>query len=585
MKLLLSIIILSFFSLYAQEYGAITGKIIDKANNEGLPGVNVVLKGPYSGAATDFDGNFRIKNINHGTYNIEVSLIGYKTVKFGAINVERAKTTELNVELEESALTLGQEVIIVGTRPMLDAEETQSKRTISRDEIEVAALENINDIVTQQAGVVQSDNEIHIRGGRSYENAFLLDGVSVQDPLAGTGFGLQLSANAIEEVEVITGGFNAEFGQATSGVVNVRTREGSEKYSGSITYKRDNLGIKSSRYVFNIDIVEVNLSGPEPITSLILPAMGLDIPGRITFFGNFYGGISDGITQGYYKPTANQLYSSTFNGIRFAPRAENSWFGLLKFTYLYSPTLKLNYSFNQSVNINQNSQSLQSNLEYVEPSPGYQYTFQNILDNANTFTHNNIYNNFGVTHTLNPKTYYEFKFNYFFTNLRGDANGLLWDAYNQPLDIVNFPISYFNLNRDTVGVIPGDGFWDVGNPYTYHDHYLEEFSLRGDITSFFNEMNKFKAGFNMQFQEMQVVDIYQPWVGELGLNNDIYLVYPALGSFYAQDNINFGGMILNFGLRFDYWFPGKYVDDAVADSNVITIPDEIRESYYEDTFE
>jgi outer membrane receptor protein involved in Fe transport len=83
---------------------------------------------------------------------------------------------------------------------------------------------------------------------------------------------------------------------------------------------------------------------------------------------------------------------------------------------------------------------------------------------------------------------------------------------------------------------------------------------------------------------MQVVDIYQPWVGELGLNNDIYLVYPALGSFYAQDNINFGGMILNFGLRFDYWFPGKYVDDAVADSNVITIPDEIRESYYEDTF-
>ena len=109
---------------------------------------------------------------------------------------------------------------------------------------------------------------------------------------------------------------------------------------------------------------------------------------------------------------------------------------------------------------------------------------------------------------------------------------------------------------------------------------VEEFSVRGDFTSFFDEMNKFKAGFNMQFQEMQVVDIYKPWVGELGLNNDIYKVYPALGSFYAQDNINFGGMILNFGLRFDYWFPGKYVDDAVADPNVVTIPDEIQTGLY-----
>jgi outer membrane receptor protein involved in Fe transport len=490
----------------------------------------------------------------------------------------------LNVKLEETVLTLDQDVVVIGDKPLLDPEETQSKKTVSREEIDALIVENIKNIVTQQTGVVTADNEVNIRGGRSYENAFLLDGVSVQDPLSGTGFGLQLSASAIEEVEVITGGFNAEFGQATSGVVNVKTREGSDKYSGAITYKRDNLGDKSSYYVFNTDILEINLSGPEPITSLFLPSLGLQIPGRVSFFGNFYSGISDGLTQGYYKPTANQLYSSTFHGTQFAPRAENSWFGLFKLTYFYSPTLKFNYSYNQSVNINQNSQSLQSNLEYVEPSPGYQYTFQNILDNANTFTHNSIYHNLGVTHTLNQKTYYELKFNYFFTNLRGDANGLQWNAYNQPLDIVNFPIEYVNTNGDTVLVIPGDGLWDVGNPFTYHDHFLEEYSLRGDITSFFDEMNKFKAGFNMQFQEMQVVDIFQPWVGDLGFNNDIYQVYPALGSFYAQDNINFGGMILNFGLRLDYWFPGKYVDDAVADSNVVTIPDEIRDNYYEDTF-
>ena len=89
-------------------------------------------------------------------------------------------------------------------------------------------------MVTQQSGVVKSDNSIHIRGGRSYENAFLLDGVSIQDPLAGTGFGLQLSSNSIEEVDVITGGYNAEYGDATSGVVNVKNKRRRRKIYGFI---------------------------------------------------------------------------------------------------------------------------------------------------------------------------------------------------------------------------------------------------------------------------------------------------------------------------------------------------------------
>jgi hypothetical protein len=501
---------------FAQNKGILTGKIVDASTGEELIGVNIILKGTYYGAASDLKGLFTIPNIVEGSYNVEVSLIGYKSVQFTGTKIEANKTKHLDVKLEETVLTLGQDVVIVGAKPLLDVEETQSKRTISKEDIEVAVVENIQDIISQQSGVVKSDNALHIRGGRSYENAFLLDGVSVQDPLAGTGFGLQLSASAIEEIEVITGGYNAEFGQATSGVVNVRTREGSAKYSGFLSYKRDNLGIKSVN-IFNTDVAEINLSGPEPITYSLLPALGIHLPGEVTFFGSFYMGITDGITQGYYKPVANQLHSSIFYGERFAPRAENSWFWLGKLTYKYSPVLKFVYSFNQSVSINQNSQSLQSNLEYVEPSPGYQYEYQNILDQANTFTHNNKYNSFGITHTLSSRTYYELKLNHFFTNLRADANGRNWNEYTEPKDITNFPIEYYNLNRDTIGVIPGDGFWDVGSPFTWRDHYVEEISLRGDFTSFFDEKNKFKSGFNFQFQEMQVIDIYKPWVGNWDL--------------------------------------------------------------------
>jgi outer membrane receptor protein involved in Fe transport len=583
-KYLLILFIITSQLLLAQTKGRVGGSIVDAATGDPLPGVNVLVKGTYFGAASDFKGEFIINNVTEGSYTIEISLIGYKTLQYTGVVVESNKTTFLDVKMEESVLTLEQDVIVIGDKPLVDIEETQSKKTITKDDIEMAVVEDIKDLVTQQAGVVKSDNSIHIRGGRSYENAFLLDGVSVQDPLAGTGFGLQLSSNAIEEVEVITGGFNAEYGQATSGIVNVRTREGSEKISGYFSYKRDNFGDRSSSHVFNIDIAEANLSGPEPITSVLLPAIGLDIPGNISFFTSFYMGLSDGITQGLYKPTAKQLYSSTFNGTKFAPRAENSWFFLGKLTYSITPTMKLTYSYNQSVNINQNSQSLQANLEYVEPSPGYQYTYQNILDNANTFTHNNIYNTISWTHTLNSSTFYEIKISHFFSNLRADANGLSWSEYTEPKDIVTFPIEYYNQGRDRIGVIPGDGLWDVGNPSTWRDHYVDELSFKGDLTSFFDEKNKFKAGFNFVFQEMQQIDIYRPWIGELGLNNDIYKVHPARGSMYAQDNINFSGMILNFGLRMDFWFPGKYVDDAVKNPDVVTIPDEIRDRYYEDSF-
>jgi len=585
-KILIIFISLLFSTtLFAQGKGKLVGKVTDKSNNDvPLPGVNLLIDGTYYGAATDADGNYEIKNISPGTYTVSVSFIGYKAMKFTGIVIEANRTTNLDVELEETSLTIEQDVVVVGEKPLMDVEETQSKKTVSRKDIENAVIENIQDVVTQQAGVVKSDNAIHIRGGRAYESAYLLDGVSVQDPLSGTGFGLELSANAIEEVEVITGGFNAEYGQATSGVVNVKTREGKDFYSGYAAYKRDNFGNDDSYHVFNVEIFEANLSGPEPITKYLLPAIGVEIPGELTFFGSFYMGLTDGITQGFYKPTAKQLYSSTFGGTRFAPKASNTWYWMAKLTYKISPTKKLSYSYNQSVNINQNSQSLQSNLEYVEPSPGYQYTFQNILDSANTFTHVNYFNNISWTHTLNSKTFYELRLNTFFSNLRADANGKYYYDYTERKDIVTFPIEYYNLDRDTIGVIPGDGFWDVGNPNTWRDHYTDEVSLKGDITSFFDEKNKFKAGFYMAFQEMQVVDIYRPWIGELGMNNDIYKVHPALGALYAQDNINFSGMILNFGLRLDYWFPGKYVDDAVDNPEVITIPDEIRDKYYDDTY-
>ena len=584
--IILIILFLSIDVCHTQTIDGVLYGVVKDSSDIPMEGVSMKLKGTYLGAVSDYEGSYRIEGISPGIYTLQVSSIGFVTVEYTNINIEEDTKKEFDVILSSSSYTVDQEILVIGDRPLLDIEETSSKHIISSDDIDKTIVTNIKDIVTQQAGVVKSDNEIFIRGGRNYENSFLLDGVSVQDPLSGTGFGLQLSANSLEEVEVITGGYNAEFGQATSGVINARTKEGRyNEYNFYLSYKRDNLGFnKSSSTSFNTDIIEANLSGPEPISKHLFNALNIKSPGEITFFGSFFVGLSDGYYFNDSLQPAKQLYSSTFGGTSFAPRQDNNWYWLGKLTWKMTPQMKLSYSYNQSVSINQNSSSLQTNLEYVEPSPGYQYDYQEILDNANTYTSNSIFHTLTWTQTPDATMFYEIKLSKFYSNLRVDANGKNWDEYTEPLDILKPPFVYYYIDSTKTGIIPGNGFYDIGNPYTWHDHFVEEYSVKADITKNFTTKSKFKAGLETSFQEMQLIDIYQPWIKPLGLNNDIYKVYPAFGAAYAQHSLTFKGMILNYGLRFDYWFPGKFVDDAVNNPEVITIPDEIRKQYEEDTY-
>ena len=582
----------------AQDQGRITGKVVDAKTGEGLPGANVTVKGTYYGATSDIDGNVRIEKVNGGTYTLEVSLLGYKLIQFTNFKVEAGSSATFRAKMEETVLTLDQDIVVVGQKPLFDIEETASNRKIEQADIQAAAVQNVQSIVSLQAGVVYADNEIHIRGGRTHENAYLLDGISVQDPLAGTGFGLQLSPASIQEVEVITGGYNAEYGQATSGIVNITTREGADRYSGAVSYTTDHYGLnKESRSNWNTDIFDLNLSGPEPLTTFLLPALGVQIPGQLTFFGTLYTNLSDGYLRwvqtvgadnrpnDYLAIAPDHLYSSTFGGTRWAPRRSNNYSLLAKLTYKPVITSKISYAYNESVVIDQNTQAIQTTLEHDEPNPGYQYLFQYIPDSANTFTQVNTQHAASWTQTLSTQTFFEVRLSRYSAHVRGDANGKRFDAYLEPQDIVTYPVRYYNMDKDTVGVIQGDGFYDLGSPTSWRDHSITEYTAKFDLTNFFTEKNKFKTGLEMRFQHMQMVDLVRPWVKPLGYDNDIYTVDPAQGALYVQDNITLSGMLLNFGVRLDYWAPGKYVDDVAADtSSDLVISKGLREKYMEDTF-
>ena len=580
--------------------GRIQGKVVDAKSGEGLPGANVTVKGTYYGGSSDVEGNVGIERVNPGVYVLEVSLLGYKTVQFTNVNVLAGGTATIRARMEEKILAVGQEVVVVGEKPLFDIEETSSKRSIEQADIQTAAVQDVQGLVSLQPGVVLADNEIHIRGGRASENAYLVDGISVQDPLAGTGFGLQLSPESIQDAEVITGGYNAEYGQATSGIVNITTREGADKYSGAFSYKTDHPGNPRYRGNWNTDIYNGTVSGPEPVTSLLLPALGVQIPGQMSFFASFNANLTDGYTRwvetvgadnrvsGYQVEAPNGLYSSVFpsgGGSGLSPRRSNNYSWMGKLTYRPATTTKIAYTYNQSVVIDQNTQTIEATLEHVEPNPGYQYLFQYIPDSANTFTQVNIQHSISWTQTLSKQTFFELHLSMYSVHVRGDANGKPFSSYIEPQDIVKYPLRYYNQSSDTVGVVPGDGFYDLGSPTVWTDHFMDEYTVKFDLTNFFTERNKFKAGIEMRFENMQMVDMVDPWVKPLGYDNDIYSVKTAQGALYAQDNITMSGMILNFGARLDYWMPGKYVDDVASDtSSSVIISPGLREQYLHDTF-
>ncbi|MFQ5707615.1 MAG: TonB-dependent receptor domain-containing protein [bacterium] len=578
-------------SVFAQTKGTIQGRITDGDTGEGLPGVNVLVLGTYHGAATDLQGYYEITNMSPGVYNLKISFIGYTIVQKTGVKVNASEVTTVDIALQPTILAFGQEVTVIGEKPLLDVEDTASRKRITSEDIGFAVVKDVKDIVSNQSGVVEMDDEIHIRGGRANENAYLLDGLSVQDPLSGTGFGLRLSANAIEEVEVITGGFDAEYGQAMSGVVQVKTKEGSSKYHGSLSYKLDHFG-PDWQANFHTDAVDFSLSGPELISHLLLKPLGIKIPGELDFFasGSFY--ISDS-----YLNKATELKPTIVSDV-FAPRQNNEWSGLANFIWKITPQHRLKFSFNRSVTTSQNTRALQTTLEFERAGPGYPFRFQKILDNFNTFAHDINQQSLTWTQTLGSKSFYQLRFSRFFTNLRSQVGNLHWTQYVRAEDIVTVPPGgipddqYFRDPRGDFVTIKPDGFFDVGNGDTWHDHYVEEFTLRGDISIIPNQIHQIKAGFETGFQEMQMVEIIKPWFGGLGLNNDIYRVNPRVGAVYLQDRITRQGLIINIGLRYDYWVPGQFVVDALdrfsKDPTLSEDDRQIwqrrRDLYFDDTF-
>lgn len=221
--------------LFSGNTGKISGRVIDVETNTGLPGVNVMLLETKQGAVTDMNGYYVILNVPPGKYTLRASMVGYTTYTISNVEVNIDRTTNINIEMKTEAIQ-GKEIQVIASRPIVQKDVAASVTNVTEATIQALPVQNITQVVGMQAGIVNSaTNGITIRGGGEYQTAFMLDGVNLRDERSMMSY-QRISLNALQEVQVQTGGFNAEYGNARSGVVNIVTKEGDKyKYNFAIT--------------------------------------------------------------------------------------------------------------------------------------------------------------------------------------------------------------------------------------------------------------------------------------------------------------------------------------------------------------
>ncbi|MEQ8624022.1 MAG: TonB-dependent receptor [Vicingaceae bacterium] len=578
------------YLLSAQETGTLKGTIKDESTGETLIGATVLIVGTYKASSSDFVGNYELEEIKPGDYSIKFSYIGYAEKIFNGVTVKAGETKVLNVSLTQSSQALDA-VEIVGERNLVNLESAKSEVNLSQKELAEMNVRDVQEVAAMQAGISKTPDGLQIRGARVYETQYIVDGISAQDPLAGTGFGVNVASSSIGQLDIVTGGVGAEFGGGSSGLINTTIREGGDQFEFSGSWQRDNLGIdKNDADSWNTDIVELTAGGPVPGTKK-----------KLTFFTNFTARLTDT----YFGEVADQLNSSLFsnNPDFWAPREDNNFTNTVKLSYQLPKGGKLTLTNQHSLSINQNTRTLQIVGFDAILQPGYQFERSLNLDNATTYTHHSNLTALNFKKILNDQWWFNASVGRLFTNLRADANGRPFreetvdQIYNEA-SIVTDPVGIFNPGDPVVFVLPGPGLVNNGGiTPTWHDHYAREYTFKSKFTRYSeSQKNILSFGFEHKETKYQWVDVISPWIGapiqindsvtspstSVGSSNDIWSVKPFNGGIFVSDEIRYRGIIATLGLRFNYWAPGKFADDAV-ENPASPVVDQVREDYKKNT--
>ncbi|MCX6151532.1 MAG: TonB-dependent receptor [Ignavibacteriales bacterium] len=579
-RLLSLIFIFTFLFLsysYAGNTGKISGKVTESETGEPLLGINIILEGTTLGAASDIDGNYMINNISPGTYTITVSGIGFQKKSIQKVQVAADFTTKLDIQLSSEAISV-ETVMIIASTPMVRKDLTSSQVSIDANQITTLPVESVDQLLTLQAGIIKgAGGEIHIKGGRSSEVSYNVNGVSIINPFDNSK-SVEIATNAIQELSVVSGTFNAEYGNALSGIVNSITKEGSKNYSGSFSFYTGDYLSTHKNIFYNIDaidpinnyVAEFTLGGPIPLLENYVTFF---FSGRLNNDKGYLYGIRQHEPSDYIQYLSSDSISilATGDGKTVSMNPSKDWSGNGKITFKPISTIKINYDF------------LISDSKYQTYNHDLKYN-----PDANYHRYNSgLFNSLEFRHVLNNSTFYSLKGSYNINDYKRylypllDASGNEVD-YSAGMDVTGLvadPRYGSSLQYVAQNTFPSGG--------TLNQHFYQKTkTVNGklDLTSQINLNHEIKFGAEfkhhiLDYESFQILKngtaSYIPAVDNI--LHDKYVKKPTEISGYLQDKMEFDNLILNVGLRLDYFdSDSRYSTSTQYPSpNDQTIPDNV----------
>ncbi len=556
-RIWLGVLLFAFTQVMAGTTGKIAGNVIDKSTNEPLIGVNVFLDGTVIGASTDVNGEFVILNIPPGKYTIMVQYLGYHEIKREGVAISIDHTTRLSFEMQSETLELDEAIVVQGRANLVQKDMTSSQSMVTSEQIDALPVVELSDILQLQPGVTRdAGGGFHIRGGRSSEISYWINGVSVSDAYDNSQ-AIDVDNNSIQELQVISGTFNAEYGNAMSGIINTVTKEGGRKYTADIQ-------VFSGDHLSNFDTYFYNISDFKPTQDYSTRAsLSGPIGKNFSFYATSRYNYSDGYLYGTRKfsvagdTLVKQNADGSFQDGKVVPMNwSKNWTGQAKLTFLPVPEFKINF------------EGLFSRRNYQD----YDHALKFAPDgNVNKFS-DSFDGWISVNHTLSPTTFYDLNLAYLDKQFREHLYDSPTDSrYQDPIgrDVAG---QIQPWRRDQVSFATGG---------TNNHRFFREtttISFKGNITSQVSRNHLLKAGFEARTHKITFDDyglqdgaptdknLFLPTVPDKNSSARTYYDRkPVDYSTYVQDKIEYNDVIINLGIRMDYF-------DARAD--IPAIPDD-----------
>ncbi len=611
-------IFIIFSSLAYPASGKIAGIIKDAKTNEPLIGANVLIQGTTMGAASGLNGYYVILNVPPGTYTLKVSMIGFAQVTIEDVRVNIDQTTSIDVALNQESIQT-QEVVVIARSPIVQRDVSSSRANISVAEIENLPVATVQNVIALQAGILSGSSGPIIRGGGADQTAFVLDGITLRDERDNTPY-TGISVTSIQELQVQTGGFSAEYGNIRSGLINVVTKEGNKeryslsffgrysppanKYFGDAPNSKDSYWIRS--YVDNAvawtgtkngewdqytqnqyqefrgwnKVAEELANDGNPNNDLtplaaqqlflwqhrrVMDIQKPDYDIDMTFTGPF---------PYISKYLGNLRFAASYRKSRnmyIIPLSDQDYRDVnyqIKLTADLSSSMKLsvdgllatqkgtNSSRSGGPGLFNSASSIVDNLDFRS---GASYLDARVF--ATDYWAPSVINRSSIgakfTHVLSPTTFYEVYVNRVSSDYSTNPG-----TNRDSSKIYGFGNAYFDEAPFGYPLYPsGSGIGSsmnmgLGFSNSRDSSKLTTFTLKFDLASQFNQYNYIKAGAEIVYTDNNVN--YALIEPSLPSNNtrSVWHTFPIRGALYLEDKLEFEGMIANLGLRLEYLDPG-----------------------------